>query len=138
MQAVELVLSFLMSATLDWGGGVYLQCRLIWCGLNLIVKLKRIEFYWLVVLKTLNTLLSSSQKHSAFMLRPMYWYLTLFFFLFLRIFSKFHVRRMQELTDTGLHNFFCLFLSLAITADTEDIVSSFVDAKSSWNLKIKS
>lgn len=44
---------------------------------------------------------------------------------------------MQELTDTGLHNFFCLFLSLAITADTEDIVSSFVDAKSSWNLKIK-
>lgn len=36
---------------------------------------------------------------------------------------------MQELTDTGLHNFFCLFLSLAITADTEDIVSSFVDAK---------
>uniref|UniRef100_K1S404 Protein MMS22-like n=1 Tax=Magallana gigas TaxID=29159 RepID=K1S404_MAGGI len=39
-----------------------------------------------------------------------------------RIFSKFHVRRMQELTDTGLHNFFCLFLSLAITADTEDII----------------
>ncbi|XP_056016526.1 protein MMS22-like isoform X2 [Ostrea edulis] len=40
-----------------------------------------------------------------------------------RIFSKFHIRRMQELTDTGLHNFFCLFLSLAVTADTEEIVS---------------
>lgn len=40
-----------------------------------------------------------------------------------RIFSKFHVRRMQELTDTGLHNFFSLFLSLAITADTEEIIS---------------
>nr|XP_022342343.1 protein MMS22-like [Crassostrea virginica]XP_022342344.1 protein MMS22-like [Crassostrea virginica] len=40
-----------------------------------------------------------------------------------RIFSKFHIRRMQELTETGLHNFFCLFLSLAITADTEEIIT---------------
>ncbi|KAJ8312275.1 hypothetical protein KUTeg_009648 [Tegillarca granosa] len=39
-----------------------------------------------------------------------------------RIYSKFHQRRMQELTETGLHNFTCLFICLAITADLEDVI----------------
>ncbi|NXC32813.1 MMS22 protein, partial [Campylorhamphus procurvoides] len=44
-----------------------------------------------------------------------------------RIYSKFHRRRMQELTDVGLQNFFNLFLMLAIVADTEDVVSRVLD-----------
>ncbi|NXT76225.1 MMS22 protein, partial [Zapornia atra] len=44
-----------------------------------------------------------------------------------RIYSKFHRRRMQELTEVGLQNFFNLFLMLAIVAETEDIVSRVVD-----------
>ncbi|KAM6405827.1 protein MMS22-like [Pluvialis apricaria] len=44
-----------------------------------------------------------------------------------RIYSKFHRRRMQELTEVGLQNFFSLFLMLAIVAETEDIVSRVLD-----------
>ncbi|XP_068793953.1 protein MMS22-like isoform X2 [Struthio camelus] len=44
-----------------------------------------------------------------------------------RIYSKFHRRRMQELTEVGLQNFFNLFLTLAIVAETEDIVSRVLD-----------
>uniref|UniRef100_A0A8B9QBG3 Protein MMS22-like n=1 Tax=Apteryx owenii TaxID=8824 RepID=A0A8B9QBG3_APTOW len=44
-----------------------------------------------------------------------------------RIYSKFHRRRMQELTEVGLQNFFNLFLMLAIVAEREDIVSRVLD-----------
>ncbi|XP_052637424.1 protein MMS22-like [Harpia harpyja] len=44
-----------------------------------------------------------------------------------RIYSKFHRRRMKELTEVGLQNFFNLFLMLAIVAETEDIVSRVLD-----------
>ncbi|NXX75480.1 MMS22 protein, partial [Urocolius indicus] len=44
-----------------------------------------------------------------------------------RIYSKFHRRRMQELTEVGLQNFFNLFLMLATIAETEDIVSRVLD-----------
>ncbi|KFZ59479.1 Protein MMS22-like, partial [Antrostomus carolinensis] len=44
-----------------------------------------------------------------------------------RIYSKFHRRRMQELTEVGLQNFFNLFLMLAIVAETEDIMSRVLD-----------
>ncbi|XP_072189720.1 protein MMS22-like isoform X2 [Excalfactoria chinensis] len=44
-----------------------------------------------------------------------------------RIYSKFHRKRMQELTEVGLQNFFNLFLLLAIIAETEDIVSRVLD-----------
>ncbi|NXW71720.1 MMS22 protein, partial [Hirundo rustica] len=44
-----------------------------------------------------------------------------------RIYSKFHRKRMQELTEVGLQNFFNLFLMLAIVVETEDIVSRMLD-----------
>ncbi|NXA35546.1 MMS22 protein, partial [Eudromia elegans] len=44
-----------------------------------------------------------------------------------RIYSKFHRRRMQELTEVGLQNFFNLFLMLATVAETEDIVNRVLD-----------
>ncbi|NWX17763.1 MMS22 protein, partial [Aegotheles bennettii] len=44
-----------------------------------------------------------------------------------RIYSKFHRRRMQELTEVGLQNFFNLFLMLAVVAETEDIASRVLD-----------
>ncbi|NWH73453.1 MMS22 protein, partial [Piaya cayana] len=44
-----------------------------------------------------------------------------------RIYSKFHRRRMQELTEVGLQNFFNLFLMLAVVAETEDVVSRVLD-----------
>ncbi|XP_052541260.1 protein MMS22-like [Tympanuchus pallidicinctus] len=44
-----------------------------------------------------------------------------------RIYSKFHRKRMQELTEVGLQNFFNLFLLLAVVAETEDIVSRVLD-----------
>uniref|UniRef100_A0A8C3UQD7 Protein MMS22-like n=1 Tax=Catharus ustulatus TaxID=91951 RepID=A0A8C3UQD7_CATUS len=44
-----------------------------------------------------------------------------------RIYSKFHRKRMQELTEVGLQNFFYLFLMLAIVVETEDIVSRVLD-----------
>ncbi|KAL5010539.1 hypothetical protein ScPMuIL_012844 [Solemya velum] len=44
-----------------------------------------------------------------------------------RFYSKFHQRRMQELTETGLYNFTCLFLTLALTADLEDVSSKICD-----------
>ncbi|XP_039246738.1 protein MMS22-like isoform X2 [Pipra filicauda] len=44
-----------------------------------------------------------------------------------RIYSKFHRKRMQELTEVGLQNFFSLFLMLAIVVETEDIVSRVLD-----------
>lgn len=40
-----------------------------------------------------------------------------------RIYSKFHGRKMSELTPTGLHNTASLFLTLAATTDTLDVVS---------------
>ncbi|XP_074846957.1 protein MMS22-like [Carettochelys insculpta] len=44
-----------------------------------------------------------------------------------RIYSKFHQKRMRELTEVGLQNFFNLFLVLAAVAETEDIVSRVLD-----------
>ncbi|XP_069091634.1 protein MMS22-like [Pleurodeles waltl] len=44
-----------------------------------------------------------------------------------RIYSKFHQRRMQELSEVGLQNFFCLFLVLAAVADIEDVASRALD-----------
>ncbi|XP_069462513.1 protein MMS22-like [Ambystoma mexicanum] len=44
-----------------------------------------------------------------------------------RIYSKFHQRRMQELTEVGLQNFFSLFLVLAAVADIEDVASRVLD-----------
>ncbi|XP_077145799.1 protein MMS22-like isoform X1 [Ranitomeya variabilis] len=44
-----------------------------------------------------------------------------------RIYSKFHQRKMQELTEVGLQNFFTLFLLLATLAETEDVTSRVLD-----------
>uniref|UniRef100_A0A673U4X8 Protein MMS22-like n=1 Tax=Suricata suricatta TaxID=37032 RepID=A0A673U4X8_SURSU len=40
-----------------------------------------------------------------------------------RIYSKFHQKRMEELTEVGLQNFFNLFLLLAAVAEVEDVAS---------------
>ncbi|KAI5944207.1 Protein MMS22-like [Manis javanica] len=40
-----------------------------------------------------------------------------------RIYSKFHRKRMEELTEVGLQNFFSLFLLLAAVAEVEDVAS---------------
>jgi len=40
-----------------------------------------------------------------------------------RIYSRFHVRRVQELGEAGLYNLTCLFILLALTADIENVVS---------------
>uniref|UniRef100_A0A8D1WLY8 Protein MMS22-like n=1 Tax=Sus scrofa TaxID=9823 RepID=A0A8D1WLY8_PIG len=40
-----------------------------------------------------------------------------------RIYSKFHQKRMEELTEVGLQNFFSLFLLLAAVAEVEDVAS---------------
>lgn len=45
------------------------------------------------------------------------------FFMFYRIYSKFHQKRMEELTEVGLQNFFSLFLLLAAVAEVEDVAS---------------
>ncbi|MEE6475885.1 hypothetical protein FKM82_010885 [Ascaphus truei] len=44
-----------------------------------------------------------------------------------RIYSKFHQKKMQELTEVGLQNFFSLFLLLATVAETEDVASRVSD-----------
>ncbi|KAG9493276.1 hypothetical protein GDO78_001269 [Eleutherodactylus coqui] len=44
-----------------------------------------------------------------------------------RIYSKFHQRKMQQLTEVGLQNFFTLFLLLANLAETEDVTSRILD-----------
>ncbi|XP_075058913.1 protein MMS22-like isoform X2 [Mixophyes fleayi] len=44
-----------------------------------------------------------------------------------RIYSKFHQKKMQELTEIGMQNFFTLFLLLATLAETEDITSRVLD-----------
>ncbi|XP_064628145.1 protein MMS22-like isoform X2 [Lineus longissimus] len=44
-----------------------------------------------------------------------------------RVFSKFHVRRLNELTELGLLNFSSLFLTLAFIKDFEDVSSKFSD-----------
>lgn len=44
-------------------------------------------------------------------------------FVFYRIYSKFHQKRMEELTEVGLQNFFSLFLLLAAVAEIEDVAS---------------
>uniref|UniRef100_A0A8C5WK67 Protein MMS22-like n=1 Tax=Leptobrachium leishanense TaxID=445787 RepID=A0A8C5WK67_9ANUR len=44
-----------------------------------------------------------------------------------RIYSKFHQKKMQELTEVGLQNFFTLFLLLATVAETEDVASRVSD-----------
>ncbi|KAM9156265.1 protein MMS22-like isoform 2-T2 [Pangshura tecta] len=44
-----------------------------------------------------------------------------------RVYSKFHQKRMRELTEVGLQNFFNLFLVLAAVAETEDIASRVLD-----------
>ena len=47
--------------------------------------------------------------------------------MFCRIYSKFHQRRMEELTVDGLQNFFNLFLLLAAVAEIEDVTSHVLD-----------
>lgn len=47
--------------------------------------------------------------------------------MFYRIYSKFHQKRMEELTEVGLQNFFCLFLLLAAVAEIEDVASHVLD-----------
>uniref|UniRef100_A0A8C6HPG9 Protein MMS22-like n=1 Tax=Mus spicilegus TaxID=10103 RepID=A0A8C6HPG9_MUSSI len=44
-----------------------------------------------------------------------------------RIYSKFHQKRMEELTEVGLQNFFSLFLLLAAVAEIEDVASHVLD-----------
>ncbi|XP_036915631.1 protein MMS22-like [Sturnira hondurensis] len=44
-----------------------------------------------------------------------------------RIYSKFHQKRMEELTVDGLQNFFNLFLLLAAVAEIEDVTSHVLD-----------
>uniref|UniRef100_A0A8C5NW92 Protein MMS22-like n=1 Tax=Jaculus jaculus TaxID=51337 RepID=A0A8C5NW92_JACJA len=44
-----------------------------------------------------------------------------------RIYSKFHQKRMEELTEVGLQNFFHLFLLLAVVAEVEDVASHVLD-----------
>ncbi|XP_052242891.1 protein MMS22-like isoform X2 [Dreissena polymorpha] len=44
-----------------------------------------------------------------------------------RIYSKFHVRRVQELLEVGLYNLTALFITLGMTADLEDVASKLVD-----------
>nr|XP_054346861.1 protein MMS22-like isoform X2 [Pongo pygmaeus] len=44
-----------------------------------------------------------------------------------RIYSKFHQKRMEELTEVGLQNFFSLFLLLAAVAEVEDVASHVLD-----------
>ncbi|XP_070274149.1 protein MMS22-like [Myotis yumanensis] len=44
-----------------------------------------------------------------------------------RIYSKFHQKRMEELTVVGLQNFFNLFLLLAAVAEVEDVTSRVLD-----------
>ncbi|XP_054852616.1 protein MMS22-like [Eublepharis macularius] len=44
-----------------------------------------------------------------------------------RIYSKFHQKRMRELTEVGLQNFFYLFIVLAIMAETEDVASRMME-----------
>lgn len=47
--------------------------------------------------------------------------------LLLRLYSKFHQRRMTELSDTGLLHFLLLFLVLAQCAELEDVASRACD-----------
>ncbi|XP_048239929.1 protein MMS22-like isoform X2 [Haliotis rufescens] len=44
-----------------------------------------------------------------------------------RFCSKFHQRRMQELSETGLYNFTCLFLTLASITELEDMGKKLCD-----------
>ncbi|XP_013393917.1 protein MMS22-like [Lingula anatina] len=44
-----------------------------------------------------------------------------------RFYSKFHPRRMQELTEIGLHNFTELFITLALIGDLEDVAGKMAD-----------
>lgn len=44
-----------------------------------------------------------------------------------RIYSKFHQKRMEELTEVGLQNFFNLFLLLAAVAEIEDVASHVLE-----------
>ncbi|XP_061479375.1 protein MMS22-like [Rhineura floridana] len=44
-----------------------------------------------------------------------------------RIYSKFHQKRMQELTEVGLQNFLYLFLVLAAIAETKDVASRMME-----------
>ncbi|XP_064412327.1 protein MMS22-like [Latimeria chalumnae] len=44
-----------------------------------------------------------------------------------RIYSKFHKRKMEELTEMGFQNFFSLFLVLAAVAEIEDVTSRVSD-----------
>uniref|UniRef100_A0A2K6EWI5 Protein MMS22-like n=1 Tax=Propithecus coquereli TaxID=379532 RepID=A0A2K6EWI5_PROCO len=44
-----------------------------------------------------------------------------------RIYSKFHQKRMEELTEVGLQNFFNLFLLLAAVVEVEDVASHVLD-----------
>jgi len=41
-----------------------------------------------------------------------------------RIYSKFHKRRIQELSEVGLYNLTSLFITIGMTADLEDVVRS--------------
>ncbi|KAK6170163.1 hypothetical protein SNE40_018627 [Patella caerulea] len=44
-----------------------------------------------------------------------------------RFYSKFHQRRLQELSEVGLENFTTLFLTLAVTVELEDVAGKLID-----------
>ncbi|XP_069134348.1 protein MMS22-like [Argopecten irradians] len=44
-----------------------------------------------------------------------------------RVYSKFHKRRVQELSENGFYNFTSLFLCLSLAADTEDVTGKLCD-----------
>jgi hypothetical protein len=42
-----------------------------------------------------------------------------------RIYSRFSQNKIQEFSESGLYNFISLFITLAVTADTMNVVSSY-------------
>lgn len=54
-------------------------------------------------------------------------YISAFVFVQCRIYSKFHQKRMRELTEVGLKNFVHLFLVLANIAETADVASRMME-----------
>lgn len=55
------------------------------------------------------------------------WIIYLIFVSLFRIYSKFHARRMAELSESGLHHFLLLFLVLAHCGDLEDAAGRACD-----------
>ncbi|ESO93233.1 hypothetical protein LOTGIDRAFT_232683 [Lottia gigantea] len=55
-----------------------------------------------------------------------------------RFYSKFHQRRLQELSETGLENFTSLFITLSITVELEDVAGKLVDFYNMLEFKLLS